>query len=104
MVSPTFPLASSSRLLTTMAAPPTLRESGNFTSATPTLHDQPVDIPMREKSQKHPDPEGEQEKSTPEAQRTPSGHAWSGTTAEDGDPDVLIVDWDGPNDPENPKK
>lgn len=64
-------------------------------SGTPTLRDAPVDMPVKEKSEKDSNPEATVDEATDE------GHTASGTTS---DRDVLIVDWDGPNDPENPKK
>ena len=70
------------------------------TSVTPTLHDEPLDAPI-EKSTQHTDPEhedGSEKNNLP-----PLGLVnEKGNTK--NDEDVLIVDWDGPDDPQNPKK
>ena len=67
-------------------------------SGTPTLRDAPVDIPLKEKSEKNSDSEAGPDEDVEEVLE-------DGTTSRTGSvKDVLIVDWDGPNDPENPKK
>ena len=78
-------------------------------SGTPTLRDEPVDVPLQERSGKHLNPEAQPDKRV--AQKYPAGSSANSmvrtqTQSVEGDSDteVLIVDWDGPNDPENPKK
>ncbi len=68
-------------------------------SATPTLREEPVDVPLKEKSPKHPDPEAQPDDEIEHAEET---EQVEGRTA--GEKDVLIVDWEGPDDPQNPKK
>lgn len=72
---------------------PAVHQSG---SETPTLHESPiepehVDVPLSEKRQ----PEDLNPDVKLDKQSQPS------QTEEEN---VLIVDWDGPNDPQNPKK
>ncbi|PSS29845.1 hypothetical protein PHLCEN_2v2660 [Hermanssonia centrifuga] len=67
-------------------------------SATPTLREEPVDVPLKEKSPKHPDPEAQPDDEIEHAEET---EQVEGRTA--GEQDVLIVDWEGPDDPQNPK-
>lgn len=73
-------------------------------SGTPTLHDEPVDMPLKEKSEKDPNPEAAPDRGVEE--RFPEDNAPSPKPerTEADASDVLIVDWDGPNDPENPRK
>ncbi|KAI0077547.1 MFS polyamine transporter [Panus rudis PR-1116 ss-1] len=67
---------------------------GNSTSATPTLRgEDAVDVPLKQKSPEHPNPEAQPDTSDSERQ----------STFDQNDPNVTIVDWDGPNDPQNPK-
>lgn len=71
-------------------------------SATPTLRDEPVDVPLHEKNEKNPNPE---RKPDADAER-PHVEVAREVNPDSGmdEKDVLIVDWDGPDDPENPKK
>lgn len=82
------------------------RQSPDITSGTPTLRDEPVDLPLKEKSARDPNPEARPDEGGDE--QYPEGETESRTpqtsSHEEGDKDVLIVDWDGPNDPENPRK
>lgn len=72
-----------------------LQESAQIpASETPTLHEEaiepePVDASLKEKRKEDPKP-----------RETPS----QGMQQSPDDPDIYIVDWDGPNDPQNPKK
>ncbi|KAK7689627.1 hypothetical protein QCA50_007420 [Cerrena zonata] len=62
-------------------------------SRTPTLHgNDPVDIPLQEKSE---------QKSNPEA--PPDDDLQASDPLDTQSKDILIVDWDGPDDPQNPK-
>ncbi len=67
---------------------PTLQDSG-LASATPTVHDDPsISQPVRgEKNKNMPNDDDDGE-----------------TRSTEGEGDVLIVDWEGPDDPRNPKK
>lgn len=72
------------------------RHSIEVASATPTLHDEPL-------------PEKNPPATSPESDDAPQvgpAHAVddpeSGGGGDDGD--VLVVDWDGPDDPHNPRK
>lgn len=63
-------------------------------SETPTLHEEsvgrePLDVSLNEKRPEDPNPEAEPDK--------PPHHSLESQ-------DVYIVDWDGPDDPENPRK
>ena len=77
-------------------------------SATPTLRDEPLDAPLQEKGKKNPcaeaDPDDDDDiEPAPRADtEAVAGSAHEGDG--DGDDDVLIVDWDGPDDPQNPRK
>lgn len=63
-------------------------------SRTPTLHgNDPVDVPLQEKSE---------QKSNPEA--PPDEDLQASDPLDTQSKDILIVDWDGPDDPQNPKK
>ena len=69
-------------------------------SATPTLRDEPCDVPLQGKNPKHPKSEeepGEDIEDEPSVQSPKEVDQRS-------ESDVLIVDWEGPDDPENPKK
>ena len=61
------------------------------TSVTPTLHDEPLDTATEK---------GATEGSLPTSPSEVTNRIDSAKTHED----VLIVDWDGPDDPQNPKK
>ena len=61
------------------------------TSVTPTLHDEPLDTPTEK---------GKPERSLPASPPKVTNGIDSAKIHED----VLIVDWDGPDDPQNPKK
>lgn len=64
------------------------------TSRTPTLQgNDPVDVPLQEKSENNSNPEAPPDE-TPQTSTTSDQHS----------KDVLIVDWDGPDDPQNPQK
>jgi hypothetical protein len=78
----------------------------NLNTPTTTLHEEPVDIPLQDKSVAHPNPEAEPDNNEVdrEIQLNKKRELETTTTAEEEDPEVLIVDWEGPDDPENPKK
>jgi hypothetical protein len=57
-------------------------------------------MPLQEKSAKDPNPEAAPDRGVPE--RFPEDSAPSPRS--ESEKDVLVIDWDGPNDPENPKK
>ena len=74
-------------------------------SVTPTLRDEPLDVdePLEEKppSNSRPKPDARPEKDPArDSRETEAVEDSSGDRKED----VLIVDWDGPSDPANPKK
>ena len=73
------------------------RHSQDPISGTTTLHDEPVDMPLKEKLPVDPNPEAAPDRGIDNA---PSPRAQDAQ----GGQDVIIVNWDGPNDPENPKK
>jgi len=65
-------------------------------SATPTLYENaPADAPLKEKPEKDPNPEAASDDDV----TSPS----SPVDPNQSDNDTLIVDWDGPDDPANPK-
>ena len=69
-------------------------------SATPTLQDEPIDVPSREKNPKNSNPEaGPDDDVEDEPHADPAREV-----VDENDENVLIVDWDGPDDPQNPKK
>ncbi len=71
-------------------------------SAIPTLREEPVpvDLPLKEKPPgKHPDPEAQPDDEIEQPEET---EQVEGRTA--GEKNVLIVDWKGPDDPQNPQK
>lgn len=71
-------------------------------STTPTLHDEPVDVPLKEKSAHKTDPEASPDNDI--GVHTDSASSRTGAGDDAGASDVLLVDWNGPDDPENPKK
>ena len=71
-------------------------------SATPTLHDEPVDVPLQEKSPKNANPEAGSDVDVEDEPRVEAARAVE--EKDNGDGDMLIVDWDGPEDPQNPRK
>ncbi|GJE90729.1 MFS polyamine transporter [Phanerochaete sordida] len=81
---------------------PSRRNSNEPLSGTPTLHDEPIDVPLREKSPKDPNPEAAPDNSARE--EYPEGESASEAPTENAAADgAIIVDWNGPDDPENPK-
>ncbi len=91
------------------STPATSQPNGTGHSAsdtpTPTLREEPVDIPLKEKSPGNPNPEAEPDEDEGGNQKNAQGKRASDVSAVDEDKeDVLIVDWEGPDDPENPKK
>lgn len=70
-----------------------------LTSVTPTLHDEPLDPPI-EKTTQHSDPEHDEPSNS---NSIPLGVMNEKQNVK-SDEDILIVDWDGPDDPQNPKK
>lgn len=83
---------------------PASPEPGYPVSASPTLRDEPIDLPLQEKSKEQPNPEAEPDDQSTGVTQPPPRHNSGETTADGHDTDVLIVDWEGPDDPENPKK
>ncbi len=69
-------------------------------SATPTLHDEPLDEPLPEKGSKILNADADLE----DAPQVGSASAVDPESNGGDDGDVLIVDWDGPDDPHNPRK
>ena len=86
-----------------MSASPAHDDPGQSVSASPTLRDEPIDLPLQEKSKENPNPEAESDDPVNDTQ-PPSRHNSNESTAAVHDEDVFIVDWEGPDDPENPKK
>ena len=71
-------------------------------SATPTLHDEPVDVPLQEKSTKNASPEGGPDDDVEDEPQVEPARPVEEKDNSGGD--ILIVDWDGPEDPQNPRK
>lgn len=92
----TFPPSHS--LTSTMPVPTSRESSGHPASTSPTLRNEPVDVQVPRKSELQPSPESDDQTIEDEEESTTHVHG------DAADPDVLIVDWDGPDDPENPKK
>ncbi|EKM55131.1 uncharacterized protein PHACADRAFT_255538 [Phanerochaete carnosa HHB-10118-sp] len=75
-------------------------QSSEPLSGTPTLHNEPIDVPLREKSATDPNPETAPDRGVRE--EYPEGETASGDT-HISTSDTIVVDWNGPDDPENPK-
>lgn len=75
-------------------------------SATPTLRDEPldVDLPLQEKNPKNPNPEAKPDADAEQPRVEPAREVDPRSGDGEDDKDVLIVDWEGPDDPQNPKK
>ncbi|KAI0338723.1 MFS polyamine transporter [Trametopsis cervina] len=67
--------------------------------------DDPVDVPLNEKTSADPNPEARLDSGEGNGRNTPSRRRQSDATVEETSEQegVLLVDWEGPNDPENPK-
>ncbi|KAI0703412.1 MFS polyamine transporter [Cytidiella melzeri] len=86
---------------TTTLQPPSTSQSASDTP-TPTLHEEHIDVPLKEKSQGDPNPEARIDEGDSDA-RLKQKRESEVSASESDTSDVIIVDWEGPDDPENPK-
>ena len=92
-----------------MSTPKSHSESGDqkasdaSASTAPTLEDELLDLPIAEKTPTGPNIEGSPQKEKGVEVEVSANEA--GVREADRDEnEELVVDWDGPNDPQNPKK